>query len=129
MNTMAVVSIQNQNENPYLDWIKSGTKTYEGRTLNKIKDWGLFVGKQIKFFDKKNIDSYVICEVTELLHFDDFGQAFDALGEKLIPNRTRNEVIRLYNGFYEPNNKYEDGITSDFIKGLKVVAIGVKVIL
>ncbi|HLX54937.1 MAG TPA: hypothetical protein VKR58_13410 [Aquella sp.] len=121
-------SIQNPKKTPYLDWIKQGKKKYEGRLSSKKEECKLFVSKQIKFHDQNKPDSYIICEITELLDFEDFGKAYDVLGDMLIPNSNKNEVIRMYNKIFDPNNydKLNDGVTSDQIKC--VVAIGIKVI-
>jgi len=119
-------ALQNPKENPYLDWIKAGVKTFEGRTSDKVAD--LKKGDMIKLYDRNDIDSQAICEITELRYYEDFGKAFDELGEKLIPKRNKSEVISMYNLLYEKDNKFEDGVTCDHIKKLGVVAIGIKVI-
>ncbi len=122
--------IQNPENTPYLDWIKSGIKTYEGRLLCNITKWELRVGNLIKFYDQDNSESYVICEITELSEFKDFGTAHDVLGHKLIPNHTRNEVIVMYNKLFDRENcaQLADGTTSEKISEVGVVAIGIKVI-
>lgn len=114
-------------KNPYLDWIKSGEKVYEGRLYSKIKEWNLDVGMKIKFYDENNANSYVICKVVELLPFDDFGKAYDVLQNKLIPNNNKNGVITLYNKIFD-NDNFDDGVSSPKILNVGVVAIGIMVI-
>jgi len=122
--------IQNPAESPYLDRIKCGKKTYEGRLKTKISEWCLSVGNRIQFYDKENHDSYVLCEITSLETFSDFGEAFDLLGEKIIPNHSHEQVIKLYNGLFH----YDDEIIENMNKSSQmiidngVVAIGVKVL-
>ena len=122
--------IQNQAVAPYLDWIKSGKKEYEGRLQCKIKEWDLFIGKRIQFYDKENSESYVLCEITSLETFNDFGEAFDLLGEKLIPNKNREEVVNLYNGLfhYEGEDVENMKCSSKMINNNGVVAIGLKIL-
>lgn len=104
----------------YLDWIKSGKKTYEGRLKIKIGEWGLHIGQYIKFVsnDSYGDNAYVIVQITELLIYPNFGAAFDELGEKLIPDKTREEVVELYDKLY----------SRDAINHFGVVAIGIKVV-
>ena len=81
MNTSNVLKkpIQNYENAPYLDWIKSGKKQYEGRLKSKIKDWNLKIGKEIIFYDQENPDSWVLVKITCLLVFPDIGVAFDEI--------------------------------------------------
>ena len=116
--------IINHPDHPYLDWIKMGKKTFEGRLKTKLKDWNLTVGKKLKFYDQDDPSLFTIIEITDLPIFADFGEAFDALGENLIPERTREEVINMYNDlFHYPNETLVNGQTSHMIRDLKVVAI------
>ena len=93
-------SIQNPSNSPFLDWIKNKDKMYEGRLKIKIKEWNLCIGKEIIFFDQLNPDSWAWVRVTSLHTFGDFGEAFDVLGSKLIPDRTRDQVVGLYDGLF-----------------------------
>lgn len=121
--------IQNPKETPYLDWIKSGKKKFEGRLMMKIKEWNLEIGKKIKFYDQDDKTSFVIVEVTGLPIFTSFETAFDALGETLIPERTREEVIEMYNNlFHYPDEILEPGKSSKMILDNGVVAIGFNLI-
>lgn len=115
-----VHSIQNPPDSPYLDQMKLGTKKYEGRLATKIKEWDLFIGKEMKFVDGNNPNSWILIRVTELLQFNDFGEAFDALGSELIPNKTKTEVVELYANLFCKSESE--------IRIIGVVAIGIEVI-
>jgi ASC-1-like (ASCH) protein len=117
--------IQNPPNAPYLDWIKSGTKKYEGRLKSKIIEWDLSIGSHIKFYDQNNPDSWVEVVVTSLPLFNDFGEAHDNLGNQLLPV-PRSEVVSLYNGlFHYPNEDSSNNESaSQMIKDKGVVAIG-----
>jgi hypothetical protein len=129
LSPMEEKEIQNRPDCPSLDLIKCEKKIYEGRLKCKIDEWKLLVGKQIKFYDKDNSQSYVICEVTSLVCFNDFGMAFDALGDKLMPFKTRIEVIDLYNKLFDDSDKkLFNETTFEMIQRIGVVAIGLKVI-
>jgi len=121
--------IQNQKDHPYLDWIKSGKKTFEGRLMTKIKEWNLVIGKKIKFYDQNDQSSFVIVEITSLPTFADFGEAFDVLGEKLIPARSKEEVIYMYNElFHYPDEIPVKNQPSKMIQDHGVVTIGFKIV-
>lgn len=114
---------------PYLDWIKMGHKTYEGRLASKAQEWKLHLGKRIKFYDQCNPKSWVLVEVTELLYFKDFGQTFDRLGSRLIPGKSKNEVILLYNELFKlDGEQVNDKYPCLNIIWYNVIAIGFKVI-
>ena len=109
--------------------IKKGYKTYEGRLKCKIEDWKLYVGKQIRFYDQHNPSDGIVIEVTELLIFDDFAEAFDELGSSLKPNKNRRQAINMYNKlFHYDNELLYDGVTSEMINKEGAVAIGFKII-
>lgn len=121
--------IQNFPENPYLDWIKTGLKKYEGRLTEKIVAWQLHIGQHIKFFDQNDKNSWVVVKVTSLPTFNDFGEGFDNLGSELIPNHTREKVIDLYNGLYHyPDEVIRPSQPSEMIKKCGVVAIGFEIV-
>ena len=134
INKMSFIQkpIQNPEDNPYLDWIKSGEKQFEGRLKTKISEWKLDVGKEIKFFDQSNENSWVLCKITSLYIFSDFGTAFDELGSTLIPGKTRDEVIKLYNDLFHYSDEIieeiKEGDSSKMIQTNGVVAIGVEII-
>lgn len=108
--------IQNPPETPWLDWIESGVKTYEGRLYKEI--WQkVKVGDLIIFYTP---DKEVKTIVTDLKFYGDFGEAFENLGTKLVPitNATVDRVKKLYNQFF----------SDDDIKKYGVVAVGVKMV-
>ena len=96
----------------WLDLIKSGIKIYEGRLWSEVESWDLFVGKYIGFFDKEDPEITIKVKITNLLNFSDFGKAFDQLSKKLIPdeNINRDEVISLFNEYYDENQITKNGI-------------------
>ena len=103
----------------WLNMIAIGKKTYEGRLASKIQEWDLYIGKQMIFFDGKGLE--VTVEVTSLLRFKNFGDAFENLGHKLIPIRgtTIQSAIQIYR---------DVPYTDEEVAQKGVVAIGVKVI-
>ena len=145
------IGIWNRSNNPYLDWIRSGAKKYEGRTANKIVEWSLHLGKIIKFVNNENEDDFLYVRIVDFLYYSDFGKAYDDLGAELIPdgdtnqtehtpaeacpyraslletNRSRDEVIAMYNSFYD-NQRYPAGETCPFIRKKGAVAIKVELI-
>lgn len=113
----------------YLELIKSGKKKYEGRLKSKVKDWNLEIGMKIKFYDQNDKSSFVITEVISLLIFNNFGEAFDNLKGELIPEKSKEEVINLYNGlFHYGDEVIESGVPSKMIKDIGIICIGLKVI-
>lgn len=52
------------------------------------------------FYDEINSDSWVWVKINSLPSYADFGIAFDNLGSILIPGKTREEIINLYNGLF-----------------------------
>src|SRR3989344_9362955 len=116
---------------PCLRWIQQEEKTFEGRLRPKVIEWGLSVGTIMHFFDLTDPHSWVICRVTTLLEFKDFGEAFDALGSSLIPGHTKEEVIRLYNIFQKAEDEDLDILGSTPCRAIRengVVAIGILVL-
>lgn len=111
--------ISNPAETPWLDWIESGIKTYEGR-LNKEIWSKLRVGDHIVF---QTVDETKEVEiiVTELRYYKDFGEAFNELGSKLVPIKDANvdDVKKLYNQFF----------TDDDVAKYGVVAVGIRPLL
>jgi ASC-1-like (ASCH) protein len=79
----------------FLKQVKSCKKIWEGRSIDKIKEWNLELGKQIRFFDEKR-ESYVDVEITDMKCYEDAGSAFDELGQDLLPGYTREGCIKLY---------------------------------
>lgn len=102
----------------WLDLIASGIKMYEGRTAEKIDTWDLFVGKDMVFYDDRGLE--VTVEIVSLPVFKSFGDAYDALGDELVPVESidRKSVEELYREYNTDTDVNKYG----------VVAIGVKVL-
>jgi ASC-1-like (ASCH) protein len=107
------VTIQNPNETPWLNWIESGIKTYEGR-LRKGVWTQMKIGDTIIFECNKKVETVI----TDLKYFDDFKKAHDTLKNNLVPieNCTTDQVEKLYLQYF----------SKDDIKKYGVIAIGVK---
>jgi ASC-1-like (ASCH) protein len=139
LTNFTVIGIWNRPNNSYLDWLRSGIKKYEGRTADKIVKWHLHLDKIIKFVNNENEDDFLYVRIVDFLYYDDFGKAYDDLGAELIPNsattinqieytnRSRDEVIAMYNSFYD-NRRYPAGETCPFIRNKGAVAIKVELI-
>lgn len=109
--------ISNSKDSPWLDWIISGDKKYEGR-LNR----GFWAQVSIDdSFYLVNDNLIVFVKVIDKLHYANFSNAFDQLGSELVPiNNISNEQVRqIYNDIY----------SSDEIEQYGVVAIKLKVLL
>jgi ASC-1-like (ASCH) protein len=97
---------------PCLTAIKQGKKLYEGRSKKSVEEKGIKSGDVIVLTDMADVNSWARCLVTELLPFPDFGSAYDVLGDLLIPDSNREDVVRLYAKLYpvEPESVYAIGI-------------------
>lgn len=116
-NNIWYKSIQNPPATPWLDWIESGVKKYEGR-VNR-EDWmKMKIGDLIIFSCGSKIIKTVI---TNLIYFDNFQSAFRQLGQYLvpIPNISEIQVGDLYSDYFDDN----------CIKMHGVVAVGLEVIV
>ncbi len=97
----------NQNENKatyeftlqkkYLDFIKDGSKTVEGR-IGSGAFRNMKVGETIKFFDPKNPNNFVIVEVTQNNHYKTFRDMLVGEGvDKMLPDtKTVDEGVKIY---------------------------------
>ena len=93
---------------PWLQWIATGRKRYEGRL--KRGDWAqLKIGQKIRFY---NLKRTVLVRVSGLQFFPDFGSAFQQLGKELIPEgaKTADEARKLYSQFYGDKDVAEFGV-------------------
>jgi ASC-1-like (ASCH) protein len=108
--TQKIVQINVQE--PYLGYIKNGTKTIEGR-LNKGKFKEIEVGdileisgitKQFKVTGKRNYETFLEMVITEGF-------------EKVIPDKTSNlEVANVYYKFFTKKHEKEFGVVAIEIK-------------
>lgn len=106
------ISIQNPKQTPWLDWIESGNKKYEGR-LNRGRFLSLKIGDRILFYDKKT-NKQVQVIVKNILHFSNFEDAFITLGNKLVPidNITPIQVKKMYNQYFSDNEIAKYGVVA-----------------
>ena len=99
-------NIKNERNTPWLDWIRSGIKTYEGRLYKD--DWiNMNIGDIIIFTDGiRLVKVKILC----FRFFEDFESAFDMLGTRLVPigNCTREQVGIFYSNYFTKQdiNKY-----------------------
>lgn len=100
---------------PWFDFVKNGVKKYEGR-LNRGFFGKLKVGDKFTFV---NDDKKINVEVIEILHFDNFKEAYKKLGKELLPTLMGKSVSEIYNKCYDSKD----------IKKHGVLAIRIKVIL
>lgn len=107
------------NDQPWLEWIHIGKKTYEGRLYKG--DWtNVEPGDVIRFESTKSDDSgqisslSVLVKVTELRRYKSFGEAFDELGSALIPilGITRKEVIEMYQRYFSEEETERYGVVA-----------------
>lgn len=112
--------IDNSGKIRWLDEIAlTKRKKYEGRTLDKVEKWDLYVGKEIIFYDHGGLEALV--KITSLPTYKNFVEAYHDLGEELIPGDhwSDNEVKSFYNKYYSDQQVEDAG---------GVVAIGVEVL-
>jgi len=95
---------------PWLTWIINGTKTFEGRLYKE--DWAqMNVGDQIHFSSE---GPNCVCTVVTLRRYDSFADAFDDLGQSLVPvpNILRADVIELYAKYYSEDDIRKFGVVA-----------------
>ena len=115
------ISIQNPPETPWLDWIISGKKKYEGRVPRLGSFWAdIRIGDEFILYDKNNPKELKI-KVNDLKHYKNFGEAWKDLGSALVPIKgiTETDVNKIYSQYY----------TKEDIDKYGVIAIGVQPIL
>ena len=110
------ISIQNPPKTPWLDWIESGIKKYEGR-LNRGIFHNINIKDTVTWFDKFS-GKEVNTKITDLRYYNDFGEAFEDLGGELVP--IKGADIDTVEGLYSKYFSKED------INKYGVVAIGVE---
>lgn len=105
-------------QEPWLEWIASGSKTYEGRLKRGL--WGeLSPGDKLMFHSAQR---RVLVEVTEILPFPDFGAAYASLKDKLIPAaagvRTEEQARQTYRQWFLDGEVREFGVVAVGVKAL-----------
>jgi len=101
----------------YIDLIKAGQKTVEGR-INSGGFTKLLVGSKVKFFEGKNPKNFVICEITELNRYNTFREMLESEGvENMLPNiRSLEQGVRVY----EEIPSYKERCQKNGCLGLKI---------
>jgi len=98
-------------QNPWFDWIQSGIKKYEGRLFKG--DWAsLKIDDIVIFVCPENRELPV--RVVDLVRFNTFGDAFDALGSELvpIPNVSTLDVVNLYAEYFKDEDIAQYGVVA-----------------
>lgn len=90
---------------PYFSQIKSGEKFYEARLYDgkwkNVRLDDLFIVRSCDDETKLRSDNAILKIVTEIQHYGNFREAFDELGEKLLPGITdAKEAQKIYDQFY-----------------------------
>lgn len=85
---------------PYLNDIKAGYKTVEGR-INRGRFSQLRPGDKVKFYDAENPHDYIICTITGIQVYPTFFEMLRSEGlQKMIPDVTSlEEGIAIYESF------------------------------
>ena len=108
----------------YLQNIINGTKQYEGR-INSDKCKKMKVNDLLKLFDK-DANWGVICEITSIDVFDNFGKMLKTMGVlKFLPH-LENKNLLPDELLQEGIKTYLDFPLSERMDSLGTVAIGVK---
>lgn len=113
-NIVHVKHISNPEDTPWLDWIESGKKTYEGR-LNKDFWRSVCVGDKIFFYSQ---EKSVLTIVEDKNFYIDFVAAFEDLKDKLVPIEgiSSEKVRELYSEFYPDDQIKEHGVVAVKVK-------------
>lgn len=118
MDYSLVKNIQNPHDTPWLSWIMTGEKKFEGRLYRG--DW-----KKLKLLDKVlfvNGNIKVGVMIVGLLYYTDFVSAYHDMHSSLIPGpwRPDEEVHALYNRYFTDEEVQENGVV---LLKLKVIEI------
>jgi len=101
---------------PWLELIRTGKKTVEGRPGPKSK-FSRWIGKDLKLISGKQ---EVIVSVIDVHHYDDLNSYLDGEGwEKVAPHlKSREETLQAYHQFYTDNDiKTRGGMNGIVLKG------------
>ena len=114
--SMHLIGIQKE----YLQWIKVGKKTVEGR-INSGKYTEITVGSELGFHEDSCPDDIFICSVTAINHYDSFEQMLTQEGlQKCLPGiQTMQEGIAIYRQF--PGYKENESICGVLAIQIKIV--------
>lgn len=102
--------ISNPTATPWLTWIINGSKKFEGRLYKE--DWA-----QMKVGDQIHLSSEglsCVCAIVTLRRYDSFADAFDDLGQSLVPvpNISRAQVTELYAKYYNEDDIKKFGVVA-----------------
>lgn len=110
----------------YIDLIKSGKKTVEGR-INSGGFKNFKVGDKVKFFDGKNPNFFVVCVITGIGKYATFREMLEREGvNKMIPEaESLNEAEGIYNRIPSyPERAKRNGVLALRIKVFETEAEG-----
>jgi ASC-1-like (ASCH) protein len=82
---------------PYLGYLLNGDKRFEGRL-----DRGKFGNMQLD--EVITINKKYTARITSVLKFKTFGEAYDALGDSLMPFSTKTKTEEIYKKIYGEMN-------------------------
>ena len=71
-------------------------KKYEGRVATKINEWHLEEKPIIMFWEKDNPSRSTLCRVSDFKFYPGPSEAFDDLGDQLLPGLSRDEMVEFY---------------------------------
>lgn len=105
-------------QQPWLDWIKSGTKKFEGRIFRD--DWAkMKIDDNIIF--RCGVES-VLTKITSIERYPTFGDAFLVHGKELAPNAvTATDANEIYRNIFSSKDDQLD--LKDTNKGPVIVGI------
>lgn len=101
----------------YFDLIEAGIKVYEGR-LNDEKRQEIDEGDQILFLREPDRIKTIKAKVIEKLFFKDFEEMSEKLDKTMLgfENKTREEMVEVYNSIYDRKRIDEYGVVVFKIK-------------
>jgi ASC-1-like (ASCH) protein len=120
---------------PWLQLIKDGLKTYDGRVCQG--DWDrehLHLGDQLNLFNDQD-PTGVVVEVIDLQYFPTFGEAWLHLGSQLIPYEyivrltsldAPHNIDYIYQLLLEPFYKEKHLNYTDVLQHNGIVAVGIR---
>lgn len=109
------------NEQTDIDNIMRGILEFVSCDMISFNKHKFYVGQ------KMVVNSKIKCEITNIQKFDDYGVAFDKLGNKFSSLATREDIIHFNNMLHKsPEDTYPYTEYSNRIKPNGIVAIGIK---
>lgn len=101
----------------YFNYIKYGTKEFEIR-LNDEKRQNIKIGDLIEFQKEPLKEEKVICEVDDLLYFNDFEELIDNIDIKYLTSLDDDKemLLNLLNTFYTKEEQDKFGVVAIKLK-------------